>query len=213
MRIVFFGAPGSGKGTQSKLVCSQLQIPQLSTGDMLREAVKNKTAVGLEAAGYMDNGNLVPDETIIGIIRDRTEKEDCRNGYILDGFPRSLPQAQALTAFLADAGQGIDHVIYLEIETEKVVERLTGRRVCSLCGEEYHVQFKPAKEAGCCDKDGAELIQRADDFEEKIRTRLTSYKETTEPVIHFYEDKGLIRRIPAEGAIDEITTRIQAALN
>ena len=212
MRLIFFGAPGSGKGTQSKLVCSQLQIPQLSTGDMLREAVKNKTAVGLEAAGYMDNGNLVPDETIIGIIRERTEEEDCRNGYILDGFPRSLPQAQALTAFLEKAGQGIDHVIYLEIDTENVVERLTGRRVCSQCGEEYHIQFKPAKEAGRCDKDGAELIQRADDFEEKIRTRLTSYKETTEPVIHFYEDKGLIRRIPAEGAIDEITKRIQAAL-
>lgn len=209
MRIIFFGAPGSGKGTQSKLIAAKYGIPQLSTGDMLRQAAKDGTEVGLLAKRAMDQGMLVSDEIIIGIIEERTKAEDCRKGYILDGFPRSLPQAKSLDETLIQNGQGLDHVIYLEIDPERVVERLTGRRVCSECGEEYHVSFKPPKNEGLCDKCEGALIQRDDDHEEKIRTRLAAYAETTEPLAEYYQNKGIIRRVKAEGEIPQITEAIE----
>ena len=212
MRIIFFGAPGSGKGTQSKFIAKDLSIPHLSTGDILREAVKNQTEVGLKAKSFMDAGNLVPDEVIIGIIKDKTKEEVCKKGYILDGFPRSLPQAESLDAMLTGAGAGIDHVVNLGINPDLLIERLTGRRVCGDCGEEYHIKVKPPKVAGKCDKDGADLIHRSDDHEEKIRTRLDNFQATTAPLIDYYQGKGLLRTVEAVGDISAITERIHSAV-
>lgn len=212
MKIIFLGAPGSGKGTQSKRIAENLSIPQLSTGDILREAIKAKSSVGIEAKRYMDEGNLVPDHVIIGIIKERTGEKDCSNGYILDGFPRTVAQADALTEMLVAENQNLDKVIYLEIENDNVVERLTGRRVCSACGAEYHIKFKRSEKAGVCDLCQNELITRADDNEEKIRTRLEQYDQQTSPLIAYYEERNLLKKIPAKGDIQEITQNIMNAL-
>ncbi|MDT8446238.1 MAG: adenylate kinase [bacterium] len=208
MRLVFFGAPGSGKGTQSKRICQELSIPQLSTGDMLRQAIKDGSALGKEAKGYMDGGNLVPDQLILGLIAERIDQPDCKQGYILDGFPRTLPQAEALDGMLSEKGQAIDKVVYLEIDPELVVARLVGRRVCSACGEEFHVTNRKPKADGICDLCGAPLIQRPDDQEEQIRVRLNSYKQQTAPVADHYQAQGVLAQVAAEGEIGEITHSI-----
>lgn len=213
MRLVFFGAPGSGKGTQSKRICQELSIPQLSTGDMLRAAIKENTALGQEAKSYMDGGKLVPDELILGLIGERIEGSDCKDGYILDGFPRTLPQAEALDEILASKKQSIDRVVYLDIDPERVISRLVGRRVCSACGEEFHVENKKPKKPGLCDLCSQPLIQRSDDQEEQIRVRLKSYEEQTAPVAGYYEDKGLLAHVAAEGDISDITRRILSKLS
>ncbi len=212
MKIIFLGAPGSGKGTQSKLVSSQLSIPQLSTGDILREAVKAGTEVGKKAKSFMDAGDLVPDEVIVGIIKDRTAEADCKPGYILDGFPRTLEQANALQQMFEQSGEKLDSVVYLEIDPEKVVDRLTGRRVCSKCGAEFHLKFKQPKEEGKCDLCGGDLMHRSDDHEDKIRNRLGNYEAQTAPLIDFYEKAGVMKKIAAEGSIDEITGKIMGVL-
>jgi len=212
MRIIFLGAPGSGKGTQSKLVAKDLQIPQLSTGDILREAVKNGTAVGKEAKKFMDAGDLVPDQIIVGIIKDRIGEKDCRKGFILDGFPRTVEQASALQKMFQESGLALDRVVYLEIDPEKVVERLTGRRVCSACGAEFHLKFKKPKTTGKCDVCGKDLMHRSDDHEDKIRNRLQNYEAQTAPLIAHYQKEKVLKRVKAEGEIAEITKNIMSAL-
>jgi len=213
MRFIFLGAPGSGKGTQSKRVASELAILQLSTGDILREAVKNQTEVGKEAKKFMDAGDLVPDEIIVGIIKDRTAENDCEKGFILDGFPRTVEQANALQNMFQQLNQSLDKVVYLEIDPEKVVERLTGRRVCSACGAEFHLQFKTPKQEGICDVCGKDLMHRSDDHEDKIRNRLKNYEDQTAPLVSYYENQNVLQRVKAEGDIPEITKAIMAVIS
>lgn len=213
MRIIFLGAPGSGKGTQSKLVAKDLAIPQLSTGDILRAAVKAGTEVGKKAKEFMDAGDLVPDEIIVGIIKDRTAEADCQKGFILDGFPRTSAQAETLTGMFKESGQKLDRVVYLEIDPEKVVERLTGRRVCSDCGSEFHLQFKAPQKEGICDNCGKDLMHRSDDHEDKIRNRLSNYQAQTAPLIEYYKNAGVLTNVAAEGSIDDITNRIKGVLS
>jgi len=206
--IILLGAPGSGKGTQAKKLSASYSIPQVSTGDMLREAVKNGTEMGRKAKTYMDQGGLVPDEVVIGIVKDRLREKDCEKGFILDGFPRTIPQAQALDRVVKELGKEITSVLSLEVDEGEIMERLCGRRTCSGCGAMYHVRFNPPKAEGKCDKCGGFLSQREDDKEETIRTRLVNYKKSTEPLIDHYRGTGKIRTVRASGEIDAIFQNI-----
>jgi adenylate kinase len=187
-------------------------IPQISTGDILRKNLKEQTPLGLEAKKYMDAGQLVPDEVVIGIIDNRLKEPDCEKGYMLDGFPRTVAQAEALDAMLAERGSQIDHVISIEVPNDELMGRLTGRRTCRQCGAGYHVLFDPPKVEGVCDKCGGELYQRDDDNEETVGNRLKVYAEQTQPLIDYYKNKGLLRPINGVGSIDEIFNRIVAVL-
>ena len=212
MRLILLGPPGAGKGTQAKRLIERYGIPQISTGDILRAAVREGTELGKTAKQYMDAGKLVPDEVVIGIIEERLKEPDCAKGYILDGFPRTVAQADALTEVLARMGQSIDHVVSIEVPDEELVERLTGRRTCRNCGAMYHVKFSPPKKPGVCDKCGGELFQRDDDKEETIRARLKVYQDQTAPLIAYYEKAGLLRRVSGVGTVDEIYERILGVL-
>ncbi|RTZ91118.1 MAG: adenylate kinase [Deltaproteobacteria bacterium] len=212
MKLILLGPPGAGKGTQAVRLVKHFGIPQISTGDILRKAVKDGTELGTLAKRYMDRGDLVPDEVVIGIIRDRLMEPDCEKGYILDGFPRTIAQAEALDEMLDKMGVRIDHVINISVGDEEIIKRLTGRRTCPNCGAGYHILFDPPKEDGICDKCGGKLIQRDDDKEETIRARLKVYRQQTEPLIKYYEEKQLIRNIPGEGNMDEIFGEILRAL-
>lgn len=206
--IILLGAPGSGKGTQAKKISAQFSIPQISTGDMLREAVKNGTEMGMRARTYMDQGGLVPDEVVIGIVRDRLKAPDCRDGFILDGFPRTIPQAEALDRVVRELNKEITTVLSLEVDEIALMERLCGRRTCPGCGAMYHVKFNPPGAEGTCDKCGGALVQRDDDKEETIRTRLENYRKSTEPLIGYYKGSGKIRSVQASGEIDAIYNTI-----
>jgi adenylate kinase len=212
MRLILLGPPGAGKGTQAKMLIEKFDIPQISTGDILRGAVKEGTALGVEAKSHMDRGGLVPDEVVIGIIRERIQEGDCSRGYILDGFPRTIAQAEALDATLAGLGSGIDAVVSLKAGEEELVRRLTGRRTCRQCGFGYHLDFKPSRSEGVCDECSGELYQRDDDQEEPIRKRLTVYGEQTRPLIDYYREKGSLKEIDGLGGIGDIQGRILAAL-
>ncbi len=212
MRLILLGPPGAGKGTQAKRLIERYGIPQISTGDILRAAVREGTELGRKAKQYMDAGQLVPDEVVIGIIRERLKEADCAKGFILDGFPRTVPQAEALKSVLAELGQALDHVVSIEVPDEDLVERLTGRRTCRSCGAMYHIKFSPPKQEGICDRCGGELYQRDDDREETIRARLKVYHEQTAPLVEFYEREGLLRRIDGVGSVDEIYRRILGVL-
>lgn len=212
MRLILLGAPGAGKGTQSKKLVAKYCIPQISTGDILRVAVREETPMGLRAKSYMEKGELVPDEVVIGIIKDRLSAADCKKGFILDGFPRTAVQADALEETLENPEQKIGCVINLEVPNDVLIERLAGRRTCSNCGEGYHVKFNPPVKDEICNKCGGELIQRDDDKEETIAERLRIYNEQTSTLINYYDDKGLLKSIDGTGSEETIFERINAAI-
>lgn len=214
MRIVLLGGPGSGKGTQAKKLIDKVGVPQISTGDIFRAALKEGTPMGLKAKTYMDKGELVPDDVVIGVVEERLTKPDLDKGYMLDGFPRTLPQAEALDKILDGQKKAIDHAILVDVPDEELVARLSGRRTCrnSDCGAMFHVMFNPSKKEGICDKCGSELYQRDDDSEATIRERLTVYNSQTAPLIDYYENKGLLRRVKGVGPIDEIFAAIEKVL-
>jgi len=211
MDFILLGPPGAGKGTQAKLMIDKWSIPQVSTGDILRAAVREGTDLGVEAKGFMDSGGLVPDRVVIGIIAERLKENDAADGFILDGFPRTIPQAEALQEILDQLGRSIDHVISIEVDDEELVTRLTGRRMCKGCGESFHVVFNPSTKEGVCDRCNGELYQRDDDQEETIRQRLSVYSEQTQPLIAYYEKQGRLRRIEGTGSIENIFTRVLEA--
>ncbi len=208
MNLIFLGPPGAGKGTQAKMVTGKYGIPQISTGDILRQAVKDKTAMGVKAKEFMDAGKLVPDEVVIGIINDRLHEADCKKGFILDGFPRTVPQAEALNRLLEKMGTRIDAVIDLAVEERILVERLTGRRTCKNCGMGYHITFSPARNAGICDKCGGELYQRDDDNEATVTKRFKVYKEQSELLGAHYSAGGRYRKIDGTAPMEQVYKRI-----
>lgn len=211
MRIVLFGAPGAGKGTQASVICEKYGAAHISTGDILREAVANKTEVGLKAKSYMDKGELVPDAVVIDIAKEKLKSiGDC--GFVLDGFPRTIAQAEALDIMLAEIGKPLDAVVNLKVGEEELVRRLTGRRVCLGCGEPYHIDSKPSSVAGKCDKCGGDLVHRADDQEDAIRNRLSVYTKQTAPVLGYYEKTGILKNVEATGSIEDIANRISGVL-
>lgn len=193
--LIFLGAPGAGKGTQAREVSKHFSIPQISTGDMLREAVRSGTPLGLAAKVKMEAGELVPDEMVCGIVDERIGQPDCRNGFILDGFPRTIAQADCVGCTLEAKGRGNPLVIDIQVDEDLLLKRLTGRRTCSVCGEIYNVYFNPPRVEGVCDIDGGKLLQRADDSEETIRQRLVAYEEQTSPLIEYYRAKGLLHEV------------------
>ncbi|MFA4973589.1 MAG: adenylate kinase [bacterium] len=204
VRIILMGPPGCGKGTQGKMVGERYSIPQLSTGDMLRAAVKEGTEIGRKARSFMESGALVPDDVIVGIMRQRLSGSDCSKGYVLDGFPRTVAQGEALDRMLFETKQGLLAAINLDVPDDEVVRRIAGRRQCGKCGNNYHVMFKKPSKEGICDDCGSALIQRADDNEETVRARLANYKRQTEPLLSYYEGKGLLANVKGTGSIDEI---------
>ena len=211
MRIVLFGPPGAGKGTQASLLSEKFGAAHISTGDILREAVANKTEVGLKAKGYMDKGELVPDEVVIAIAKEKLISIGDQ-GFIFDGFPRTIAQAKALDGALGELGKPLDAVVNLQVDDEELVRRLSGRRVCPSCGEPYHINSKAPTVDGKCDKCGGDLVHRADDQPDAIRNRLKVYNEQTSPVLGYYESAGVLRNITAVGGIQDILGRITAAL-
>ncbi len=213
MNLMLFGAPGAGKGTQAKFLIEKYGIPQISTGDILRAAIADETAMGMEAKRFMDEGKLVPDSTIIGIIKDRLAEDDCKNGFILDGFPRTLPQAEALSELMKEMNISLDKVISLNVPDELIVGRITGRRVCSKCGASFHVEFNPSKEENVCDYCGGELIIRKDDNAETVKSRLGAYHEQTAPLIAFYTNMGVMVELDGTKDVSEVTADMIAALN
>jgi len=208
MNLILLGPPGAGKGTQAQRIVERYHIPQISTGDILRAAVKDGTPLGMKAKGFMDRGQLVPDEIVIGTIEERLKAKDCDPGFILDGFPRTIPQAEALQSILTKIGKRIDHVINIEVPSEELVRRLAGRRTCKNCGAMFHLLFQSPKKQGICDRCGGLLYQRADDNEETIRTRLKEYENQTAPLIQYYRGKKNLRSIQGMGGPDQIFDQI-----
>ena len=212
MNLMLFGAPGAGKGTQAKFLIEKYNIPQISTGDILRAAIVDKTDMGMEAKKFMDEGKLVPDSTIIGIIKDRLAQADCKDGFILDGFPRTLGQAEALTQLMETMKIKLDKVISLNVPDELIVGRITGRRVCASCGASFHVEFNPSKKEGVCDYCEGELTIRKDDNEETVKSRLASYHEQTTPLIEFYTKMGVFIQLDGTKDVADVTSDMIKAL-
>lgn len=208
MKLIFLGAPGAGKGTQAEIISKELNIPTISTGDMIREALKNGTEMGLKAKSYMESGALVPDEVVIGIVKERLSKDDCKNGFILDGFPRTIPQAEALDSM----GVEIDLVIDLEVSDDIIINRMSGRRVCEKCGKTYHTINNPSKIEGVCDVCTGALIQRKDDHIDTVKTRLETYHKETEPLKDYYEAQGKLKLIDCPDSIDGTTKLVLEVL-
>jgi adenylate kinase len=207
VRVILLGPPGAGKGTQAVKVSEAFDIPHISTGDIFRENVKGDTELGREAKRYMDAGDLVPDEVVVGMVADRLAKDDAAGGFVLDGFPRTVPQAQALEDLLVARDAPLEVVVRFAVAEDEVVTRLTGRRTCSGCGAVFHVEHAPPKTEGVCDACGGELIQRDDDTEDVVINRLEVYRKQTEPLEHFYWERGLLRDVEAVGAVEDVTAR------
>lgn len=212
MNIVLMGLPGAGKGTQAEKIVDQFGIPHISTGDMFRSAIKEGTKMGLEAKSFMDKGLLVPDEVVIGIVEERLSKEDCENGFLLDGFPRTVAQAEALNGIMKQWGKKIDPVVNIDVDNNLLLKRLTGRRICKDCGATYHMVYNPPKKERICDKCGGELYQRDDDKEDTVATRLEVNIKQTEPLLKFYRDKKVLRTVDGNQDIDEVFISIKKIL-
>jgi adenylate kinase len=212
MRVVLLGPPGAGKGTQAEHIAEEYGIPHISTGDMLREAIKKRDPIGLEAKSYIDKGDLVPDDVIIRMVTERLSQPDCKNGFLLDGFPRNLDQGTALAATLDELRSPLDVVVYMKVPEDVVVRRLSGRRICRNCGDNYHVVNLPPKKEGVCDKCGGPLYQRPDDTPETIRNRLAVYLEQTADLITYYKDAGILAEIPGDKSVEDVADAIDARL-
>ncbi|NLL81200.1 MAG: adenylate kinase [Tissierellia bacterium] len=208
MRLILLGPPGAGKGTQASAIVKKYNIPHISTGDIFRSNIKEGTELGMKAKGYMDKGLLVPDEVVVSIVKDRLTHDDCANGFLLDGFPRTVNQAEALDAELSSMGLKLDRVINIEADSSILIERAIGRRICKECGATYHIKFNPPKVEGICDNDGSSLYQRDDDIEETVATRINVYLEQTQPLIDYYKEKKLILNIDGTESIDDIFNNI-----
>ena len=204
MKIIMLGAPGAGKGTQAKQIAGKYGIPHISTGDIFRANIKNGTELGKKAKEYMDQGQLVPDELTCDLVMDRIAEDDCKNGFVLDGFPRTIPQAEALDAALTKTGQAMDYAIDVDVPDENIVNRMSGRRACQKCGATYHIVSIPPKQEGICDTCGAELVIRDDDKPETVQKRLDVYHEQTQPLIDFYSKKGILKSVDGTKSMDEV---------
>ena len=207
MKIVLLGPPGAGKGTQAKSISNRYSIPHISTGDIFRKNISENTPLGVEAKSYMDNGQLVPDEVTINMVKERLKEDDCKNGYLLDGFPRTVSQAEALESFLNERNESLNTALLIDVPTDFILERMTGRRVCPSCGASYHIKFNPAVD-GKCGLCGTEVVQRKDDTEETVKERLDVYKEQTQPLIDFYKEKELLSVVDGTKAINEVFENI-----
>lgn len=204
MKIIMLGAPGAGKGTQAKKIAEKYAVPHISTGDIFRANIKEGTELGLKAKEYMDQGLLVPDEVTIGMLLDRIHQPDCKNGYVLDGFPRTIPQAESLTRALAEMGESIDYAIDVDVPDANIVNRMGGRRACLKCGATYHVEYAAPKTEGICDSCGAELVLRDDDKPETVQKRLTVYHDQTQPLIDYYKGKGVLHSVDGTQAMEDV---------
>ncbi|TQS76053.1 adenylate kinase [Ornithinibacillus gellani] len=212
MNLILMGLPGAGKGTQAEKINEEYNIPHISTGDMFRLAIKEGTPLGKKAKEFMDQGALVPDEVTIGIVKERLSKDDCKQGFLLDGFPRTIAQAEALDELLSELGTSIDHVIHVDVPENVLVDRLTGRRVCPTCGATYHVMYNPPKQEGICDRDGSKLIQRDDDTAETVKNRLAVNIEQSQPLLDFYQNKGYLVTVDGNKDIDVVFKDIQSKI-
>ena len=212
MKIIMLGAPGAGKGTQAKMIADKYGVPHISTGDIFRANIKNGTELGMEAKKYMDQGLLVPDELTVRILLDRVAQDDCKNGYVLDGFPRTIPQAEVLDSELTKLGDHIDYAINVDVPDENIVKRLSGRRACLTCGATYHIEHVPPKKEGICDVCGSELVLRDDDKPETVKNRLNVYHEQTQPLIDFYTEKGVLKTVDGTVPMEEVFAAITAIL-
>lgn len=209
MKFVFLGAPGAGKGTQASLIADKFGIAHISTGDIFRENIKNETELGLKVKSLMDEGKLCPDDLTVELVKDRISQEDCKKGFILDGFPRTIAQAEVFENVLNEAKDKLDAVIDIDIPDQSVIDRMSGRRLCKECGESYHVMFNPTKKEGICDKCSGELYIRKDDEETTVLNRLVEYHKNTEPLIDFYNDRGLLKKVDGSVDIDDVTANIE----
>ncbi|WP_042145427.1 adenylate kinase [Paucisalibacillus sp. EB02] len=212
MNLLLMGLPGAGKGTQAEKISEKYKIPHISTGDMFRSAIKEGTELGIKAKSFMDQGALVPDEVTIGIVKERLSKDDCEKGFLLDGFPRTIAQAEALQTLLSELNQEIDHVLHVKVPEEKLVERLSGRRICPTCGRAYHVMYNPPEKEGICDRDGSALIQRDDDKPETVKNRLAINIEQSKPLLDFYDDKGYLVTLNGDQDINKVFEDIQSVI-
>ena len=212
MKIIMLGAPGAGKGTQADKICAKYNIPHISTGDIFRANIKNNTELGQKAKSYMDQGLLVPDELVVDLVVDRVKAEDCQNGYVLDGFPRTIPQAEVLDKALTELGDKIDYAINVDVPDENIVKRMGGRRACLACGATYHIEHIPPKTEGICDRCGQELILRDDDKAETVMNRLQVYHDQTQPLIDFYNAKGVLKEVDGTVDMKEVFNAIVAIL-
>ncbi len=213
MKIIMLGAPGAGKGTQAKMIAEKFDIPHISTGDIFRANIKNGTELGKKAKEFMDKGQLVPDELTVEILLDRVANEDCKNGYVLDGFPRTIPQADVLDKELTKLGDKVDFAINVDVPDENIVRRMSGRRACLKCGATYHIEHIPPKTEGICDKCGSELVQRDDDKPETVQNRLSVYHEQTQPLIEYYDKKNILKTVDGTKDMQEVFSNIVSILN
>lgn len=214
MRLVFLGAPGVGKGTQAQRLAVEEKIPQVSTGEILRDSVKRGTPLGLQAKGFMESGKLVPDDVVIGLVREKLTSPECARGYILDGFPRTVAQAEALDRMFQEAGSpGLDHVVSFDVPNAEIIRRLSGRRSCPTCQTVYHIEYDPPQHEGRCDKCGGALVQRTDDKPETVEARLKVFDQQTSPLVAYYQKRGLLRHVVATAAIDQVYARLRAVVH